>query len=681
MELKKKAVAIIQARFDSQRFPGKVLKKINNKTILEILIRRLSQSKYISKIIVACSKNNNDKTIIDICKKLKINYFIGSENNVLERYYKAAIKYKAKNIVRITGDCPLIDPKIVDEVIINFFEKEVDYASNVNPPTYPDGLDVEVFKFSALQYAFFKARSALEREHVTSFILNKKNFKKFNLRYYKNVSFLRLTLDEKEDFYLLKKIIINFKNNIHFDLKNILDFLNKNKKIISINSHIKRNEGQYMNLGQKMWKRANKIIPGGTMLFSKNPDLFLPKFWPAYFDKTRGCYIWDLEKKKYIDLSMMGVGTNVLGYSRKEVDDAVKEVIKKGNMSSLNSKEDILLSEKLIEIHPWAQMVRLARTGAEANNIALRIAKVATGREKIAFSGYHGWHDWYLAANFSNPENLDKHFLKRAPTYGVSKSLKNNIFAFDYNNFNQLQKIIDQNSLAAVIMEVTRSVPPNPNFLENIRKITKKNGIVLIFDECTSGFRESYGGLHLKFNVNPDIATFGKALGNGYAINAVIGRDEIMKCANLTFISSTFWTDRIGPAAALATLDVMKKIKSWDILVKKGKKIKYMWKELLKKNKIEAEINGLNALPEFNIKSNNSKEIKTYISQEFLKKNFLCSNKIYLSTTHDDKILESYYNILDDIFYNISKSRLSSHEYDIIKKIIGPVCIKGLRQS
>jgi len=681
MELKKKPVAIIQARVDSVRLPGKVLKKVNNKTMLEILIRRLSRSKYISKIIVACSKNEKDKSIIHICKNLEVDYYIGSENDVLERYYKAAKKFKALNIVRITGDCPLIDPKVVDEVIINFFKKNVDYASNVNPPTYPDGLDVEVFRFSALQYAFFKAKLSFEREHVTPFIINHKKFTKFNLKYFKNLSYLRLTLDEKADLVLLRKIIKNFKDNIYFNLKNILDFLKKNKKIVSINNHIKPNEGYDMSLGQKMWKRANKIIPGGTMLFSKNPDLFLPRFWPAYFEKTRGCYIWDLEKKKYTDLSMMGVGTNILGYSRREVDDAVKKVIKKGNMSSLNSIEDILLSEKLIEMHPWAQMVRLARTGAEANNIALRIAKVATGKEKIALCGYHGWHDWYLAGNLSNAKNLDKHFLKSAPTNGVSQSFKNNILVFDYNNFNQLQKIVDQNSLAAVIMEVSRSIPPKPNFLENIRKITKKNGIVLIFDECTSGFRESYGGLHLNFNVNPDIATFGKALGNGYAINAVIGRDEIMQCANSTFISSTFWTDRIGPAAALATLDVMKKIKSWSILISKGKQIKENWGKLLKKNQIKADISGLNALPEFNIKSKNNLQIKTYISQEFIKKKFLCSNRIYLSIMHNDKILDRYFNILDDIFNNIAKTRLSPSSYKIVKKLDGPVCISGLRQK
>jgi len=681
MEIRKKVVAIIQARYSSERFPGKVLKKINNKTILEILIKRLSLSKYISKIIVACSENVNDKAIVEICKNLKISCFIGSENDVLARYYNAAIKYKARNIARITGDCPLIDSKIVDEIINNFFVKNVDYCSNTNPPTYPDGLDVEVFKFSALKNAFFYAKNPLDREHVTPFILKNKKLKKFNQEYFKNFSYLRLTLDEKEDFFVLEKIIKNFKNNIFFDLKDILNFLNKNKKIISTNSHIKRNSGHHINIGQKMWIRANKIIPGGTMLFSKNPDLFLPNFWPAYYERTKGCYVWDLEKKKYIDLSMMGVGTNTLGYSRREVDDAVKKIIRKGNMSSLNSKEDILLSEKLIEIHPWAQMVRLARTGAEANNIALRIAKVSTGREKIALCGYHGWHDWYLAANLSNVKSLDKHFLKNAPTNGIPKSLKNNTFVFDYNNFNQLQRIIQQNSLAAVIMEVSRSIVPKPNFLEYIRKITKKKGIVLIFDECTSGFRENYGGLHLKYNVNPDIATFGKALGNGYPINAVVGRAELMKCVNSTFISSTFWTDRIGPSAALATLEVMKKIKSWEILKNHGKKIKNFWKKSLESNKIEFQISGLDAIPEFNIKTNNSLEIKTYITQEFLKKNFLCSNKVYLSTSHDDKILERYFNILNDIFFDISKSRVSTFNYDIIKKMDGPVCLSGLRQT
>jgi glutamate-1-semialdehyde 2,1-aminomutase len=679
MELKREVLAIIQARYNSTRFPGKVVKKINNKSILEILIRRLSKSKYISKIIVACSNNQNDKAIVDICKILGINFFIGSEDDVLDRFYNAAKKYKGMNVARITADCPLVDFKIVDDVIRNFFLKNVDYASNINPPTFPDGLDVEVFKFNALKEAYSKAKKPAEREHLTTFIINSNKFKKFNLENSIDYSTLRLTLDEKKDFILIEKIIKNFKNDLYFTFNNIIDFYKKNKKIFSINSHLKRNEGYNLNIGQKMWKRAKNVIPSGTMLFSKNPDLFLPKFWPAYFEKTKGCNVWDLQGKKYLDLSMMGVGTNILGYSRKEVDDAVREIVDKGNMSTLNSKEEIFLAEKLVQMHPWAKKVRFTRTGGEAAAIAVRIARAATGKDKVAICGYHGWHDWYLSANLSNSQNLDSHLMRNLPIKGVQKNLKNSVFVFDYNNFEQLKKIISQNNIGTVVMEVSRNEPPKKNFLENVRKLTQNKNIVLIFDECTSGFRETFGGLHLKYKVNPDIATFGKALGNGYAINAVIGTEAVMNYANSTFISSTFWTERIGSAAALKTLEVMEKIKSWKAISNLGKKIKTNWISLAKNYKIKIKVQGLNALPRFDFQNMNNLYYKTLISQEFLKKNILASNSIYICTEHSTKIFDNYFNILDSIFYKINKS--IEDKIDPKKLLNGPVCISGLRSN
>jgi glutamate-1-semialdehyde aminotransferase/spore coat polysaccharide biosynthesis protein SpsF (cytidylyltransferase family) len=678
MELKRKVLAIIQARYNSTRFPGKVVKKINNKTILEILIRRLSRSRYISKIIVACSNNRNDKAIVTICRKLGVNYFIGSENDVLDRFYHAAKKYRGINIARITADCPLVDPKIVDDVISNFFLKNVDYSSNVNPPTFPDGLDVEVFKFGVLKEAYINAKKSSEREHVTPFIINNKKFKKFNLKNSIDYSTLRLTLDEKEDLILIEKIIKYFKNNLNFSLKNILDLYKNKKNFFLINSHLVRNEGYNHNAGQKMWKRAKNVIPGGTMLFSKNPDLFLPKFWPAYFERTKGYNIWDLEGKKYFDLSMMGVGTNILGYSRKEVDDAVRKVINKGNMSTLNSKEEILLAEKLIEMHPWAGKVRFARTGGEAAAIAVRIARAATGKDHVAICGYHGWHDWYLSANLSDSQNLNSHLMRNLPIQGVQKNLKNSVFVFEYNNFDQLKKIVAQNNIGTVIMEVSRNEPPKKNFLENVRKLTKNKNIVLIFDECTSGFRETFGGLHLKYKINPDIATFGKALGNGYAVNAVIGTDSIMNYANSTFISSTFWTERIGSVAGLKTLEIMEKIKSWDIISSLGKKVKANWESLAKKNNIKLKICGLSALPRFDFENNNLC-YKTFVSQEFLKHNFLASNVIYLCTEHNMKIFNSYFDILDSVFFKIRRS--IKDNTDPQKLLSGPVCIGGIRSK
>ena len=679
MVLKKnKVLAIIQARYDSTRFPGKVLKKINNQSVLEIIIKRLSKCHNISKIIVACSDNKSDIQIVNLCKKLKINYFAGSEHNLLERFYKASIKFKGLNILRITADCPLIDYVIVDKIINKFFSANLDYASNINPPTFPDGLDAEIFTFAALKKAHKQANTQIEREHIRPFMLSNKSFKKFNLESRKNYSSIRLTIDEPVDFKVIKNIINHFKNNLFFLYEDIISLYKKKKSLFLDNMHINRNEGLYLNKGQKLWRRAKKIIPGGTMLFSKNPDLFLPNFWPAYFEKTKGCSIWDLEGRKYFDLSMMGIGTNILGYSRREVDDAVKNVIKKGNMSTLNSKEEILLAEKLVLMHPWAEQVRFARTGGEAAAIAVRIARAATGRDKIAICGYHGWHDWYLSANLSNSKNLNSHLMNNLPIKGVQKNLKNSAFVFDYNNFNQLKEIVSRHDIGAVVMEVSRNETPKNNFLLNVRKLTKNKNIVLIFDECTSGFRETFGGLHLKYKINPDIATFGKALGNGYAVNAVIGTDSIMNYANSTFISSTFWTERIGSVAGLKTLEIMEKIKSWDVISSLGKKVKANWESLAKKNNIKLKIRGLSALPRFDFENNNL-YYKTFVSQEFLKKNFLASNAIYLSTEHNMKIFNNYFDILDSVFFKISRS--IKDNINPQKLLNGPVCIGGIRSN
>ena len=448
----------------------------------------------------------------------------------------------------------------------------------------------------------------------------------------------------------------------------------KNKKLFNINSEIKRDEGFNLSSGHKFWKRAKNVIPGGTMLFSKNPNLFLPNKWPAYFSKTKGCFIWDLEKKKYIDLSFMGVGTNILGYNNKFVDKAVKDVIKAGNISTLNSKEEIFLAEKLVEMNKWSKYVRFARTGGEASSIAIRIARAATNRDKIAVCGYHGWQDWYLAANLENEKNLDKHLMKNLPIKGVPHNYKDNIKTFQYNDFLKLNKIINQNSLAAVIMEVSRDEKPKNDFLKKVRQLTEKKKIPLIFDECTSGFRETFGGLHYKYGVNPDIVIYGKALGNGYAINAVVGKEEIMKESLKTFISSTFWTERIGSAAAIETLNQMEKLQSWKIITKTGKMIKKSWKDISEQNKVKIQINGLDAIPKFIFDKNNLL-YKSFITSELLKKNILGGNAVYVCTEHKTNIINNYLDALNDIFYQLS----NMSDQEILKKINQNVCIGGIR--
>jgi glutamate-1-semialdehyde 2,1-aminomutase len=426
-----------------------------------------------------------------------------------------------------------------------------------------------------------------------------------------------------------------------------------------------------MGTGQKLWRRSKNVIPGGNMLLSKRAEMFLPEQWPAYFSKAKGCYVWDLDNNEYIDMSIMGIGTNTLGYGHPEVDEVVSQTVKLGNMSTFNCPEEVYLAERLIELHPWADMVRFARTGGEANSIAIRIARAASGKDKVAFCGYHGWHDWYLAANLGDEETLDGHLLKGLESRGVPKNLRDTIYPFNFNCFDELENLVNNHEIGVIKMEVSRNEGPKKGFLEKIRDLATAKGIVLIFDECTSGFRQTFGGLHKLYNVEPDMAIFGKALGNGYAITATIGRREIMEAAQSSFISSTFWTERIGSTAGLKTLEVMEREKSWEIITKTGEKVSQAWKSIAERHNLEINVEGLLAISSFSFNSSNALEYKTLITQEMLKKGYLASNIFFASTAHTEEIINEYADALDPVFEMIKKCE---DGLDINTLLEGPVC-------
>ena len=678
--MENKTAVIIQARLTSSRFPNKILAKIGNHTLIDYLINRIKICKEVNKIILAIPNNKKNKII---SKKIKNNslIFFGNENDVLDRFYKAAKKYKVDTIVRICGDCPFVDPALIDQALKIFKKNSYDYISNTIKPTFPDGLDVEIFNFDTLKKTWMEAKDTLDREHVTQYIIKNNKFKKKNFTFNKNLSFLRLTVDEKIDLLQIKKIYLKlFKKKI-FGIKDINNLYNSNKNLFKINMGIKRNEGLYLNTGQKLWKRAKNIIPGGNMLLSKRPEMFLPDKWPTYFTKAKGCMVWDMDNIKYKDLSLMSVGTNTLGYANPIIDNAVIQAIKKSNMSSLNSPEEVYLTEKLIDMHRHFDMARYARTGGEANAIAIRIARAASGKDKVAICGYHGWHDWYLSANYNNTDKkgiLKNHLLPGLSTNGVPRNLKNTIFPFEYNNFKKLEKICSNNSIGVIKMEVFRNFKPTNNFLEKVRNLATKKNIVLVFDECTSGFRETFGGLHLKYNVKPDICILGKALGNGFPITVVLGKKEIMEAAQSTFISSTFWTERSGFVAGLKTLELMEKIKSWKIISKQGEKLKNKILKISKRNKLNLNLTGLSACPSFNINSKKWIKYKTFITQELLKKKILGANTTYLSISHKDSILNNYVENLDKIFYQISKCERDQLNIDEI--LVSEECSTGFKR-
>ena len=651
-----KVLAIVQARTKSSRLPGKVLKKINNNTIIEILLKRLSRSKILDKIVVSTTTGKSDDDLVNLVKKNNFDVFRGSEKNVLDRFYKTALKYKAKNIVRITGDCPLIDAQIVDKIIKFHLEKKNEITSNSHEPTFPDGMDVEIFSFNSLMNAWKKTKSKDDKEHVTPFI--KKNCVVNLFKNKVDYSNIRITLDEAEDFELLNLIFKNFKPNIYFSFDEILNFYKKEKKIFEINKHIKRDEGRYMSKNDKLWKKAKSLIPGGNMFYSKRPGVFLNEGWPTYFRKAKGCKVWSLDNKIYYDLSYMGVGTNVLGYGNSKVDSAVKNAIKNGNMSTLNAYEDVTLAEMLLKINPWAEMVKFARTGGEANAVAIRIARASTKKNKVAVCGYHGWHDWYLAS-YLNPKNKKNFFNNSTKVEGVPKNLSNTIFSFEYNDIDQLKKIIKKyKDIGIIKMEVERNIKPKNNFLKKVRDLANKNNIILIFDECTTGFRQTYGGLHKEYSVEPDMVIYGKALGNGYPITSILGKKRIMQNAEKTFLSSTFWSERIGTNAAIATIKEMKRLDSANKIKNIGIKLKKRIIKISNETGLKISLSGLDSMPSFKLKNtdeNTQQAFRMFITKEMLKKNFLATDTVYLSLAHDQKILDKYLDNLKEIFLKFRK--------------------------
>ena len=434
-----------------------------------------------------------------------------------------------------------------------------------------------------------------------------------------------------------------------------------------------------MGKGQKLYKEAKRLIPGGTQLFSKRPEMILPELWPAYYQKARGCRVRDLDGKWYRDMSYMGIGACVLGYAHPEVDHAVKIAIDNGSMSTLNCPEEVELAKTLIKLHPWANMARFARGGGEAMAIAVRIARAFKGKDKILFCGYHGWHDWYLSANLSTDSALDGHLISGLAPKGVPRALQGSALTFKYNDVQGFLNVFreNKNNLAAVVMEPIRNFEPTKEFLETVRSETKKVGTVLIFDEVSAGWRMALGGAHLALGIEPDMAVFGKAMSNGYPMAAVIGRYDVMEAAQDTFISSTCWTERVGPAAALATIKIMKKNRVAAALVSTGKKVQGGWEKAAKKHGLDISIGGMPPIGHFKFKYPNALVLKTLFAQEMLKKNFLATDAFYASCAHTTKDVSDYLDAVEDVFEIIARAVKNGSAARLLR---GPVCHGGFKR-
>lgn len=408
--------------------------------------------------------------------------------------------------------------------------------------------------------------------------------------------------------------------------------------------------------GQALYTRAKKIIPGGTQLLSKRSELYAPGLWPPYAKKASGCTIEDLDGNNFLDFSTMGIGSCLLGYADKKVNEAVQKVVANGSMCSLNFPEEVELAEELLKLHPWADMVRYARSGGEILAQAARIARAGTGKDRIVFCGYHGWHDWYLAGNLQDGDQLGDHLLTGLEPLGVPAGLKGTAVPFHYNVIEELDAALALGDIAAIIMEPFRYQEPENDFLQKVREKAKKAGAVLIFDEVTSGWRYVHGGIHQLYSVTPDIAVYAKAISNGFPCAALVGKEEIMQYAQETFISSTYWTERVGSAAAIATIKELKEQQVAEYLLETGKKVQAIWKNAADSHNLSITIEGRPALTHFSFNHDKPQVLSTLLTQELLDKSILGNTAYYGSFAHKEEHITIYEAALNEAFKSIAKA-------------------------
>ena len=659
---KNKIICIIQARLNSKRLPKKVLVDIDGKTCLERVIERVQASKLINEIWLATTFLKEDKVLEETCNKLNIKFFQGSNLNVLSRFYHILNITKAKSIVRITADCPLIDAKVIDQVIRRFQKEKCDYLSNTVNRTFPDGLDVEIFSGAALKKTYLEAKHPFLKEHVTPYMHGNVPkgvlFGSFITKQFlnkKDYSNIRITLDRPEDLVLIRKIFSNLKDFCSW--QEVIDFIRINPSLKKINKHIKTNEGSKISMSMIkkhkpftksniLFKKAIKVIPTASQTFSKSYMQWPLNISPLFLKSGKGCEITDVDNNKYIDylLALMPI---IIGYANKEIDRAVYSQAKKGSILSLSHPKEVELSEKLIKIIPYAEMVKFSKNGSDVLSAAVRLARASTNRDYIAVSGYHGWHDWYIGTTSRN--------------YGIPKVVRNLTKKFNFNDINSLEKILGKNQekFAAIVLEPDTFEEPNIAFLKEVRKICDKHGIIMIYDEIICGFRTMLGGAAKKYKVFPDLGCFGKAMANGYPLAALVGKKKLMENLGQVFVSGTFAGELLSIEACLKTIEVLKRDNVIDNLIKLGKFLKAELNKKLEEKKLidEVTFEGNDWWPRLNIKNTeiNKNLFTSLLRQEFISNGLFLGASLNLCASHNSdnvrrKTIKKFSKALDSFY-------------------------------
>lgn len=676
--MKTKTLAIVQARTGSSRLPGKMLLDLGGKSVLARTLERVKLSALVDRVVLATSKDPSDAPLIEVAASCGIESFAGSATDVLDRTYCTALEFGADVCVRITGDCPLVDPGVIDEIVGEFQTGGCDYASNVLNYSWPDGLDVEVFSFSALKAAWSESTVASDREHVTLFIT--RHPERFVL---KNVaardgdwSKLHLSVDNEDDLgfvrYLYGELAGLPQPFAWADVATLLatpEARSRHRPDVRINEGLAkslRDEGDRgrgeirparpVKASLELLERAKRTIPGASQTFSKQYSSFVRGVSPLFLERGEGSHVWDVDGNEYIDL-IMGLLPVILGHAHPSTTEAIAEQARKGFSFSLPAQLEVEVAEMLCERIPCAEMVRFGKNGSDATAGAVRVARAFTGRDMIACSGYHGWQDWYIGTTTRNA--------------GIPEETQRLTKTFNYNDLGSLASLFEKHpgAIAAVIMEPIGVVAPLPGFLEGVQELCRRHGALLIFDEIITGFRTARGGAQELFGVTPDLGCFGKGIANGMPLSAVVGRRDVMALFDEIFFSFTFGGEALSLAVAKATLETLDREHVVDHIWRLGARLRDGYNALSRSHDL-ASITQCIGLPPHSVMtwrnpdgSGDWLELKSLFIQETAKRGLLTFGVHNLCLAHSDAdvrdILSTYGDVLPILRWAIAHEKVA----------------------
>lgn len=664
-----KVVAIIQARMGSTRLPGKVMMSLDGHPVLEWCVRACKYAPGVDEVWIATSTLPADDVIVQFFNKQPVvKVYRGSETDVLDRFHKCAQAANADIILRLTGDCPFLDPQVIGGVVRLMKQSPgCHFASNISPRTYPDGLDVQAMSWTALDTAWSEATRPIDRDGVCTFI--ERNRSRFPAETLINPIYglegERWVLDTADDLRFCDEVArgVRFANGPP-SMLDILDFLDRKPEVRSINSTGVMNERYFAALAeeeiyertfeasQKAFRRAKAIIPIGAQTFSKSYLQFAQPS-PLYVTHGQGALVWDVDGNEYVDL-VSALLPNILGYRDGEVDAAIRRQLNSGCSFSLSTELEQQLAAELIRLIPCAEMVRFGKSGTDVTTAAIRAARAFTGRDRILIcGGYHGWADWSVERNLGVPEEV------RKLTVRCKRGDEPLIYHGDF---------------AAVIVEPDG----DPEHLRRLRELCDGRHTLLIFDEVITGFRWHLGGAQAYYKVTPDLACFGKAMANGMPLSAVVGRKDIMaKFAppDNIFYSGTFFGEALSLAAGIATIEKLERNnvipKLWDV----GGTIEGGVRRLIEQHHLKGYIGTIGESPRVRVIVNSS-DIEALFRKEMVNSGVLITNSHNISAAHGPNEIK---RILKSYDHALSVVRDAMEKGEVGLRLAGAAITQGVR--